>query len=148
MSGVCLTNLLQVCDGLFQILGLLVFLLSNHLLLLLVQNTDNVGNFRVLVHVKGQVVQWRDGLIASGYGTQWDTMQFWSVRSCVSCEDTRMRILRLSVSHLERLCPDFRGQRNQGPVILSHPMKVVSEVASSWVLLRQSSISCSLLGWR
>lgn len=65
-----LTNLLQVCDRLFQILSLLVFLQSNHLLLLLVQNTDYVGNLRVLVHVKGQVIQWRDGLIAAGYRTQ------------------------------------------------------------------------------
>lgn len=61
------THLLQVCDGLFQVLGLLVSLLSNHLLLLLVQDPDDVGNLRILVHVKGQVIQGRDGLVAAGY---------------------------------------------------------------------------------
>lgn len=79
--SVFLTNLLQVCDGLFQILGLLVFLLSNHLLLLLVQCPDDVGNFRVLVHVKGQVIQERNGVIVAGYRTQWDNLMFGSVRS-------------------------------------------------------------------
>lgn len=79
--SVFLTNLLQVCDGLFQILGLFIFLLSNHLLLLLVQWPDDVGNFRVLVHVKCQVIQGRNGLIVAGYRTRWDNLMFSSVRS-------------------------------------------------------------------
>lgn len=63
---VCLQYLLQVCDGLLQILGLLVFLLPDHVLLLLVQETDYVGNFRVLVHVEGQIVQGGDELAFAG----------------------------------------------------------------------------------
>lgn len=57
--------LLQVSDGLLQILGPLILLLPNHVLLLLVQETNDVGNFRILVHIKGQVVQWRDRLAFS-----------------------------------------------------------------------------------
>lgn len=64
-----LQYLLQVCDGLLQILGLLVFLLPYHVLLLSVQETDDVGNFGVLVHVEGQVVKGGNGLTFTGCET-------------------------------------------------------------------------------
>ena len=64
-----LQYLLQVCNGLLQILSLLVFLLPDHVLLLLVQESDDVGNFGVLVHVEGQVVQGRDRLTFTGCKT-------------------------------------------------------------------------------
>ncbi len=57
-----LLYLLQVSYGLPQILGLLIFLLPHHVLLLLVQETDDVGNFGVLVHVEGQVIKGGEGL--------------------------------------------------------------------------------------
>lgn len=61
--------LLQIRNSLLQSLGLLVFPLPDHVLLLLVQETDHVSHFGVLVHVKGQVVQGGDGLTFAGWKT-------------------------------------------------------------------------------
>lgn len=54
--------LLQVSDSLLECFGELVSLLTDHLLLLVIQQVDDVGYLGVLVHVKSQVIQRRDGL--------------------------------------------------------------------------------------
>lgn len=50
--------LVQVGNGLFQLLGVVVALLPHRLALPLVQPADDLRHLGVLVHVERQVVQW------------------------------------------------------------------------------------------
>lgn len=52
--------LLQVSDGLLQFLCMVIALLLGCFPLPFIQPADDLGDFRVLVHVKRQVIEWRD----------------------------------------------------------------------------------------
>lgn len=54
--------LLQVCNGLFEFLGVIVALLMDGIVLLLIQPAYYLGNFWILVHVKSQIIQRGDGV--------------------------------------------------------------------------------------